>query len=177
MSDYIDRELLIENIRKHTVLEPWVKELVCTVIKDVPDVHTDISIYRALLEHQDAEIAALKRKPEIKEGMAVYCNQCSRLYVLDKRRGSIHRIGDDRHDSLIVMNDEVHYHNMQNGDGGTCVDKEGYGYVILRTDDGMLGSDETAPYGFGIDERFRDQIEKYIAEQKGAENGKQQDIP
>lgn len=89
------------------------------------------------------------------------CNGCSRLYVLDKQSGRIHRIGDDRHDSLTVMDGEIHYHNMQNGDGGTVIDREGYGYLILPTDSGGFESPilsyERSPYA--------DQIRKYLEEE------------
>ena len=39
------------------------------------------------------------------------------IYVRDKSDGSIHRVGDDRHDSLDVRNGVVSYHNLQNGEG------------------------------------------------------------
>ena len=82
------------------------------------------------------------------------------LYVLDKRTGMIHRIGNDCHDSLTIMDGEVHYHNMQNGDGGTCSNVEGYGYVILKSEFGML-EDE---YGI-IDKRFEKKIRRYLKEE------------
>lgn len=42
------------------------------------------------------------------------------LFIRDKYSGSIHRIGDDPHDSLYVDEDgTVHYYNLQNGDGCT----------------------------------------------------------
>lgn len=110
------------------------------------------------------QVADLKATDGVKEGMPVYCNECSRLYVLDKSDGRIHRIGDDRHDSLWVSDDGVHYHNLQNGDGGTVKDDPECGYVILETMDGCLGSKELARHGFAPDKRFVEQVERYNAE-------------
>lgn len=131
----------------------------------VPKFNSD-AFYDAIIKFRDEEIKVLKTRPDIKEGNANYCNQLSRLFVLDKSDGRIHRIGDERHDSLCVMGGEIHYHNMQNGDGGTTEDKEESGYVILRTMDGCLGNPDLAVYGYAPDERFKDQIAKYIEEQE-----------
>lgn len=82
------------------------------------------------------------------------------LYVLDKTDRTIHRVGEGSHDSLTAYaQDEVHYCNMQNGDGGGVVDECGYGYVILKSDDGYL-CDE---YGI-IDKRFVPEIKKYLSD-------------
>ena len=100
-----------------------------------------------------------------------YCNGNSRLFVLDKRSGRIHRIGDEQHDSLIVMHKcdeqghildgyEIHYENMQNGDGGTCDDVEGYGYQILSTEGGFFDT-PVCP----IQIEHREEIRKYLIEQ------------
>lgn len=124
------------------------------------------AFYDAIIKFRDEEIKVLKKRPDIKEGNDHYCNLLSRLFVLDKSDGRIHRIGDERHDSLCVMDGEIHYHNMQNGDGGTTEDKEESGYVILRTMDGCLGNPDLAVYGYAPDERFKDQIAKYIEEQE-----------
>ena len=82
---------------------------------------------------------------------------CS-LWVMDKYSKRIHRIGDGWHDSLSSdIYGEVHYVNMQNGDGGGVKDVEGYGYVILMSDSGSL-LDE-----FGIiDKRFVVEIKEYL---------------
>ena len=133
-----------------------------------PEFNSD-AFYDAIIKFRDEEIRTLKTRPDIKEGNDHYCNLLSRLFVLDKSDGRIHRIGDERHDSLCVMGGEIHYHNMQNGDGGTTEDKEGYGYVILKTMDGSLGSPDLAVYGYAPDERFIDQIAKYIEEQEKEE--------
>lgn len=60
------------------------------------------------------------------------------LYVLDKETGHIHRVGDDCHDSLDVRDGEVHYHNLQNGDG-TLPGNMG-GYVFVDSEAGMCDS-------------------------------------
>ena len=40
------------------------------------------------------------------------------LYIRDKYRNTIHRIGDNPHDCLAVdENGTIHYRNLQNGDG------------------------------------------------------------
>lgn len=82
------------------------------------------------------------------------------LFVLDKADRTIHRVGEGSHDSLTAYaQDEVHYENMQNGDGGGVKDEDGYGYVILKSDNGYL-CDE---YGI-IDKRFIPEIKKYLQE-------------
>lgn len=76
------------------------------------------------------------------------------LYVIDMESGKIHRVGDNPHDSLSVINGEVRYFNMQNGDGGGVNDG---GYRILKTEDGCLEGE------FGIiDRRFVTQIKAYL---------------
>lgn len=43
---------------------------------------------------------------------------CVDLFIKDRYSGRIHRIGEDRHDSLYVDREgTVHYYNLQNGDG------------------------------------------------------------
>lgn len=79
------------------------------------------------------------------------------LYVIDKTNGRIHRIGDEQHDSLHTVDGQVHYYNLQNGDGGGVKSEDGYGYCILYSDSGML----TDEYGV-IDGRFEDEIERYL---------------
>lgn len=56
------------------------------------------------------------------------------FYVKDKVDGSVHRVGDDRHDSIWVdSNGTLHYQNLQNGDGCSSNshydDKQGYEFV------------------------------------------------
>lgn len=81
------------------------------------------------------------------------------LYVYDKETKRIHRIGDDNHDALYVINGEIRYHNLQNGDGGGVKDKDGYSYVILESEDGFLENE------FGIiDKRFEKEIQAYFNE-------------
>lgn len=53
------------------------------------------------------------------------------LYVRDRYSGHIHRVGDDHHDCLTVdKNGNVHYQNLQNGDGcRTGLSACGYEFV------------------------------------------------
>ncbi len=82
------------------------------------------------------------------------------LYVIDKINGEIHRVGDNIHDSLHIMDNQVHYLNIQNGDGGSGYNENGAGYVILKSDCGSL-EDE-----FGIiDDRFEEEIRRYLNEE------------
>ena len=165
----IDAEALKAELTGRIALPDWVLTAVLHIIENAPTVSPKFehdAFYDAIIKFRDDEIKVLKKRPDIKEGSANYCNQLSRLFVLDKSDGRIHRIGDERHDSLCVMDGEIHYHNMQNGDGGTTEDKEENGYVILRTMDGCLGNPDLAVYGYAPDERFKDQIEKYIEEQE-----------
>ena len=63
------------------------------------------------------------------------------LFLKDTDSGTIHRFGDDQHDSLWTdSNGVVHYHNLQNGDGcpldGTApLSKADYGYLPVRFED------------------------------------------
>ena len=50
------------------------------------------------------------------------------VWVKDKHSGSIHQVGTDNHDSLVVIDGEVRYYNLQNGDGSS---KDG-GYEIIE---------------------------------------------
>lgn len=76
------------------------------------------------------------------------------LYVIDMESRKIYRVGDNPHDSLSVINGEVRYFNMQNGDGGGVNDG---GYRILKTEDGCFEGE------FGIiDKRFAKEISEYI---------------
>lgn len=60
------------------------------------------------------------------------------LYVRDKHSGRIHRIGDDMHDMLTISDDgQLHYQNLQNGDGcHTGSDMGGYEFVPNQDDHG-----------------------------------------
>lgn len=56
------------------------------------------------------------------------------IYVRDKWSGEIHRVGDDQHDQLTIGKDgNLHYYNLQNGDGcstgDTPRDQSGYEFV------------------------------------------------
>lgn len=39
------------------------------------------------------------------------------LWVKDKSNGHIHQVGTDVHDSIIFLDGQPHYYNMQNGCG------------------------------------------------------------
>lgn len=78
------------------------------------------------------------------------------LFVIDTANGKIHRVGDDVHDSLSVVGDEVRYFNLHNGDGGGVLTG---GYKILKSYCGSL----VGEYGI-YDERYKEEIEKYIYE-------------
>ena len=80
------------------------------------------------------------------------------LYVYDKSSMTIHRIGDDKHDSLIADFKGIRYHNLQNGEGGGISEADGE-YVILKSEDGLL----TDEYGI-IDKRYENAIAKYLAQ-------------
>ena len=91
-------------------------------------------------------------------------NGLCNLYVIDKCSKRIHCIGSEDHDSLdtFLPGNEVHYHNMQNGDGGTVEDRDGYGYTILKSESGSLVGE------FGIiDDRFIPEITAYLKEVEG----------
>lgn len=66
------------------------------------------------------------------------------LYVRDKCNGKIYRIGDNPHDQLTVDQvGNIHYHNLQNGDG--CrTGRTGGGYEFVPNEDDM---------GYNIDPR------------------------
>ena len=93
------------------------------------------------------------------------------LYVIDleSKNRRIHRIGTDIHDAMSVYDldgkTELHYRNMQNGDGGTAEERKGYGYVILQSEDGYL----TNEYGKIIDRRFVNEIKQFLKEEYGQE--------
>lgn len=118
------------------------------------------------------EICSLSEKDKTAfDGYDNSCNLTSRLFVLDKHSGRIHRIGDEQHDSLIVMHKfdesghitdeyEIHYSNMQNGDGGTCNDDEGHGYQILSTESGFFDT-PVCP----IQIEYRKEILQYLKDQ------------
>ena len=44
-------------------------------------------------------------------------NYLTELKILDKADGSIHVVGEDPHDCLMVKNGVVEYYNLQNGEG------------------------------------------------------------
>lgn len=56
------------------------------------------------------------------------------IYVRDKRSGTVHRVGEDKHDSVWVdLDGTLHYYNLQNGDGCSTNshndDRQGYEFI------------------------------------------------
>ena len=115
----------------------------------------------------DAEYYAYNKAADAVQALPAENIQGSRnrlcdLYVIDKTTNEIHRIGEGCHDSLIVYADGVRYYDMQNGDGGGPDNDPRSGYCILQTFHGAFSED------VGIwDDRFREQIKKYMEEQDG----------
>lgn len=63
------------------------------------------------------------------------------FYVRDKETGRIHKVGTDQHDSIWVdATGELHYRNMQNGDGcsGKSALDNGCGYEFVPSEYGDL---------------------------------------
>ena len=63
------------------------------------------------------------------------------FYVRDKESGRIHKVGTDPHDSIFVdAAGELHYFNMQNGDG--CSGKSHIdnrcGYEFVQSENGKM---------------------------------------
>lgn len=51
------------------------------------------------------------------------------IRIKDKHSGRVHIVGTDSHDTLYVGNDgQLHYSNLQNGDGSGADDR--YGYIF-----------------------------------------------
>jgi hypothetical protein len=51
------------------------------------------------------------------------------LWVRDKRDGRVHQVGTDVHDSIVFLDGELRYYNLQNGDGTGNGDEYGYEWV------------------------------------------------
>lgn len=117
---------------------------------NVTEIPSKVAFWKAMAKHFAQEVERLKKQ------MAKSPSHAD-LYVYDKHFKKIHRIGDDVHDAFMVMDGEVHYYNMQNGDGGTVNDVEGYGYVILKSEYGWLEGE----YGI-LDKRYEKEIQEYI---------------
>ena len=81
-----------------------------------------------------------------------------KIYVKDTLNGSIHQVGTDRHDSLVLIDGGLFYYNLQNGEG-----TYGGGYLFC-TEDGNtdFNNEEYDNYyhiGF-TEEKFKKQYEK-----------------
>lgn len=63
------------------------------------------------------------------------------FYVRDKSSGLIHRVGEDTHDGVWVDGlGQLHYHNMQNGDGCSGYSRydDDCGYEFVSSDFGII---------------------------------------
>ena len=58
------------------------------------------------------------------------------IFVYDTDYDTVHRVGDDKHDSLNVVNGIVEYENLQNG-CGTLSGGRGT-YVFINSENGSL---------------------------------------
>lgn len=56
------------------------------------------------------------------------------LWVRDKSNGYIHQVGTDVHDSVVYLNGQVIYYNLQNG----CGTPEEYEWVDAPDPDGYI---------------------------------------
>ncbi len=66
------------------------------------------------------------------------------LYIRDKTNGKIHRIGDNRHDMIMIGTDgQLHYHNLQNGDGCRLGGTGGGYEFVINCDDCGYNCDPT----------------------------------
>lgn len=66
--------------------------------------------------------------------MIGYTMQFPVIKVKDKYSGKTHIVGTDSHDELYVGKDgQLHYSNLQNGDGSGS--EEGYGYIFAGEED------------------------------------------
>ena len=80
------------------------------------------------------------------------------FYVRDKETGRIHKVGTDQHDSIWVdAAGEVHYRNMQNGDG--CSGKSHLdnrcGYEFVQSECGEIVFEDEGGNIIALDSRKR----------------------
>jgi hypothetical protein len=109
-----------------------------------------------LYERFLAELYAIRDEQAKEASRNTLCD----LYVIDKTTNRIHRIGEDKHDSLVVYPDGcMRYYNLQDGEGGGAENAPRAGYCILTTIHGQLSEE----YGI-IDDRFEEHIKKYMEE-------------
>lgn len=78
------------------------------------------------------------------------------FYVRDKETGRIHKVGTDQHDSIWVdAAGEVHYRNMQNGDG--CSGKSHLdnrcGYEFVQSECGEIVFEDEGGNIIALDSR------------------------
>lgn len=56
----------------------------------------------------------------------------AQLFLRDNYSGTVHKYGDNKHDSLILEDDgSLHYYNLQNG-CGTMFPEEGYSFCLMN---------------------------------------------
>ena len=85
------------------------------------------------------------------------------FYVRDKETGSIHKVGTDKHDSIWVdAAGELHYRNLQNGDGcsGKSRIDNGCGYEFVQSDNGALVWEDEGGNIIALDTRKHREISK-----------------
>lgn len=83
-----------------------------------------------------------------------------KIYVKDTHTGSVHEVGSNKHDSLIIENGALYYRNLQNGEGTRC------GGYVFCTSDGQsdFNNDEYDNYyhvGFS-EKKYQKQYEEDI---------------
>lgn len=87
--------------------------------KDIRKYADEVGCNRGEYELANGILKALicvENAPEVTAVPMVH-RELTDIYVRDKSDGSIHRVGDDCHDSLDVRDGIVSYYNLQNGEG------------------------------------------------------------
>ena len=77
------------------------------------------------------------------------------IYVRDRADNTIHRVGDDRHDSLWVdESGTVHYSNLQNGDGcgAYSIKDKMAGYEFCPSEYGRIDKDYAEKFNQATEE-------------------------
>ena len=122
----------------------------------------DADFYEWLCYSAYTRIKDLEEELDRARYHARYGKKLTDIYVRDKYSGRIHRVGDDRHDSLSVDEEgTLCYDNMQNGDGTPAyksadreISKDGrsfsYGYEFLPSECGELDTERICRHCLGI---------------------------
>ena len=74
------------------------------------------------------------------------------IRVRDKADGSVHILGTDQHDDLMLENGSLAYYNLQNGDGTL----DGYEFVAQKYED--------APYDIAVEWISIEELQKRMEE-------------